>query len=210
VEALSGGPVTVWVRHPEAMPLRRLVPWLESLRSRCDAAGAALWVADRLDVATLIDADGVHLPGHGVGVAEARRWMAATGHPGGLSVPFHATDDAARVAGADIALVSPYGLVAGKGRALGATGIAEQVLRAGTIPVVALGGITCADNVHAVYAAGATGVAVRGLWLEQPDVAAVLAPLRGALDTYHRPVPRDPPLDVPLRRRAPRANTPRP
>ncbi len=50
-------------------------------RRRCAtltrAAGAALLINDRLDVALACDADGVHLPGHSFAVAEARALLGA-------------------------------------------------------------------------------------------------------------------------------------
>ncbi len=200
IEAVLGdGPATVWIRHPEALPLRRLVVWLTALQARCEVAGAALWVADRLDVAARVGAHGVHLPGGGVTAREARRWMESVGHAGGVSVPFHAGDDPDCLLGADVALVSPYGAVTGKGPALGTAGLAEGVRRARPAATVALGGITRAEDVTDVLAAGAAGVAVRGLWLDHPDPAAALRPLREALRAV-----------ATLRPGPPRANTPRP
>lgn len=179
--ALALGPATVWVRRPDALPGPEQLPWLQALRALCLRRGAAMWVADRLDLAACVGADGVHLTSGSVSVEDARRWATAVGGPRGVSVTLHAPDPAARALGADYALVSPFGAVEGKGAALGPAGLATMVDRARPTAVVALGGIRGPAEVEACLDAGAVGVAVRGLWLDAAEVASALRPLHAAL-----------------------------
>lgn len=179
--ALALGPATVWVRRPDALPGPERLPWLRAVRALCSRRGAALWVADRLDLAACVGADGIHLTSGSVSVEDARRWATAVGEPRGVSVTLHAHDAAARALGADYALASPFGAVEGKGAALGPEGLAAMVDRARPSAVIALGGIRGPAEVAACLDAGAVGVAVRGVWLDTAEVASVLGPLHAAL-----------------------------
>lgn len=179
--ALASGPATVWIRRPDALPGPERIPWLRAVRALCQRWGAAMWVADRLDLAVCVGADGVHLTGGSVTVDDARRWATAAGGPRGVSVTLHAHDPAARARGADFALVSPFGAVEGKGAPLGAEGLAALVRSARPSAVIALGGVRGPSEVDACLAAGAVGVAVRGAWLDAAEVTSVLAPLHAAL-----------------------------
>ena len=69
----------------------------------CDAAGAALVINDRVDVALAVGADGVHLGQTDLPIAEARAMIAALGRTMWIGVSTHdvAQVRAARAAGAD-------------------------------------------------------------------------------------------------------------
>src|SRR5512137_290904 len=69
--ALRGGVGAVQVRE-RGLTTRELLALATELRAATRAAGAALLINDRIDVALACDADGVHLPGHSFTVAEAR------------------------------------------------------------------------------------------------------------------------------------------
>jgi thiamine-phosphate pyrophosphorylase len=120
-------------------------------------------VNDRLDVALVCKADGVHLRGDSIAVEAARR-LAPKGFLVGRSV--HGIDDAARAAGADYAIAGTLFPSASKsaGHALlGLDGLRALVAAVG-LPVLAIGGIT-ADRVEDVAATGAAGVAAIGLFM---------------------------------------------
>lgn len=127
-------------------------------RRVCDAAGAALIVNDRIDVALAVGADGVHLGQTDLPLAEARRisrdlWI-------GISTHDLAQVRAACDAGADYLGFGPVFATTTKDRpdpVQGITGLAAAVAAASGRPVVAIGGITPAD-VEDVYRTGASAI----------------------------------------------------
>jgi thiamine-phosphate diphosphorylase len=119
-------------------------------------------VNDRLDVALAAGADGVHLRGDSIPVAAARRMT-----PGGFLVgrSVHTVADAEHSAGADYLIAGTVFPSASKPDArawLGLDGLGA-IVRATTIPVLGIGGITL-DNIEGVAATGAAGVAAVGLF----------------------------------------------
>lgn len=121
-------------------------------------------VNDRLDLARLLEADGVHLGDASVGAADARRlmpdaWLTRAWHVAG-AIP----------EGADALVVSPV-FEARHGRpALGLDPIAAART---AVPIYALGGVT-AEGAASALAAGAAGVAVVGAVLDQDDPRGLL------------------------------------
>lgn len=127
----------------------------------CAAYGAQMLVNDRCDVAIALDADGVHLPSHGLPVYVARR----TGPDWAVGMSCHSIEDViqAEEDGADYVTLSPIFESASKpgyGPAIGIDGLKAAVL-ATNIPIYALGGID-PTRVRACLEAGAFGVAVMG------------------------------------------------
>jgi thiamine-phosphate pyrophosphorylase len=127
-------------------------------------AGAALVIDDRLDVALAAEADGVHLGQADLPLADAR-W-ALRGRPLWIGVSTH---DLAQVrdavaGGADYLGFGPVFATATKANPDPVRGLpllAAAVRAAGSVPVVAIGGIT-ADTAAAVAATGAAAAAVIG------------------------------------------------
>jgi len=156
----GGAQLVVVLREPD-WSARRMVDYGQGLRRATRAVGARLLVADRLDVAHALEADGVHLGRHSVGVLEARRAL------GDVLVTRSAHDDdeltRAVSEGADAVLLSPIFASPGKGSPLGVEGLrrARRSLP-GSIALVALGGVT-PDHVGRCLEAGADAVAsIRG------------------------------------------------
>jgi len=125
----------------------------------CAAFGALLLVNDRCDVAIAVDADGMHLPAHGLPVYVARRTQADWA----VGVSCHSVADVLQAGedGADYVTLSPIFESASKpgyGPALGL-----NVLRAAAaespIPIYALGGMNPAHATESLKA-GAYGIAV--------------------------------------------------
>lgn len=119
-----------------------------------------LLINDRLDVALALDAAGVHLAGHSLPTAQARRVLGAQKL---LGVSTHSVEEAHQAAaeGADFVVFGPVFETPSKlayGPPQGLQHLAA-VIRQVTIPVLAIGGVELA-NLPQVMAAGAYGVAM--------------------------------------------------
>jgi len=174
--ALQGGIRAVQLRERD-LPTRELLALAERLRAVTRAAGAALLINDRIDVALACDADGVHLPAASFAIADAR---ALLGPQRLIGVSTHTPDEvaAAARAGADFAVFGPIYDTPSK-RAYGTPlGLAKfaQVRSAVTLPLFAIGGIDL-GQVEEVRAAGADGIAVIRAILAVPDPARAAADL---------------------------------
>ncbi len=178
--ALAGlppGTAAIQLREKD-LAARDLLELARVLRRICAAAGQALLVNDRLDVALAAGADGVHLPAAGVPPAEARRLLG----PGRLvAVSCHGAAEvaSARQQGADFATFGPVYDTPSK-RAYGPPLGLERLWEASALglPLVGLGGIDLARAAE-VRAAGATGVGAIRAWLEAADPAAAARTLAG-------------------------------
>ncbi len=164
------GSVAVQLRAPELSVSARLALARE-LREETARTGQRLIINDRLDVALLAGADGLHLPEAGLPIEAVRArcpalWLSAARHS--LSTPEGAVPDAWVLS----PVVSPR-----KGRpALGLTKLSAAQEQLGA-PIYALGGIT-ATSAAACLAHGAWGVAVMGAVMEPgEDLPALLAAL---------------------------------
>jgi thiamine-phosphate pyrophosphorylase len=152
----------------------------ERLRTITGRTGALLLVNERVDVAIAAGADGVHLGGGAMAVADARALMP----PGALvGVSTHAPAELA-TSDADYALFGPVWDTPSK-RAFGApqgTARLREAVAAASRPVLAIGGIDAA-HIAAVRAAGAHGVAVIRAILTAEHPAAATRALLAALAT---------------------------
>jgi thiamine-phosphate pyrophosphorylase len=163
---LEGGPLLALARE---------------LREVTRAHGARLLVNDRLDVALAAEADGVHLPADGLPPDAARKLLAVMGLIG-VSAHSPAEVGAARLRGADFALIGPVYDTASKrpyGPPLGLAPLASAA--AAGLPVLAIGGIT-SGRVAEVRRAGAHGIAVSGAVMAARDPAAAVDALLDALE----------------------------
>ncbi|HSU12989.1 thiamine phosphate synthase [Longimicrobium sp.] len=180
--ALRGGAPSIQLRGKD-QAAREQVELARALRVETRAAGALLWVNDRLDVALAAGADGVHLGQDDLPVEAARRIV-----PGGFLIGISAeTAELARAAergGADYVGAGPVyetGSKADAGSAVGCARIA-QVAAAVRIPVVGIGGIAAA-NAGEVVRAGAAGVAVISAVMRAADPEAATRELLRAATT---------------------------
>lgn len=157
---------------------RELLALALAVGKACAEARQLFLVNDRLDVAILVGADGVHLPSAGVPVSDARRLL---GPAKLIGRSCHSRDEveAARGAGADYATFSPIHDTPSKrqyGPPLGLDALREAA--ALELPLVALGGIT-AENAPEALGAGAVGVAAIRAWLVGDDPASAVRALLG-------------------------------
>jgi thiamine-phosphate pyrophosphorylase len=139
--ALRGGVRAVQLREKD-LPAAELLPLAQELRTLTRAFNARLLINDRIDVALAVDADGVHLGGHSLPVAIARRLL---GPEKLIGVSTHHPDDiaAATATGADFATFGP--VFATPSKAVYGPPLGLEALRAACavspLPIFALGGI---------------------------------------------------------------------
>ena len=178
LEGCRPGLVGVQLRAKHASD-RQLVQWGRELREATRASGSTLAVNRRVDVAQIVDADGVHLPELGLPIAAIReRWpeLPMTG----VSRHDRAGLMAAEQDRATYAFLSPVFKVPGKAQPIGIHGFQNQIAHVG-IPTYALGGIQARDC-GPLLAAGAFGVAIRRAIYEATQPAEALAEFMRELD----------------------------
>jgi thiamine-phosphate pyrophosphorylase len=140
-------------------------------------------INDRLDVAIAAGADGVHLRGDSFPVAAARR-IAPAHFLIGRSV--RTTADAIAAAGADYLIAGTVFPSASKGGAtswMGHDGL-RAIVRATTVPVLAIGGVTL-ERLPEVAATGAAGIAAISLFVDSP-ASDIVAAVRRQFDSAKR------------------------
>jgi thiamine-phosphate pyrophosphorylase len=174
--ALRGGVGAVQLRE-RGLETRALLELAIALRQATRAAGAALLINDRIDVALACDADGVHLPGHSFAVADAR---ALLGPPADRCLDASPRRGRGRRRGRRRLRRLRAHLrdaVEGHVRRAAGTRRARPCPAAAALPLFAIGGVD-ADTAAAVRDAGADGVAVIRAVLAAPDPAAAARALR--------------------------------
>jgi thiamine-phosphate pyrophosphorylase len=163
--ALAGGADLIQVREPD-LDARTLVQTLRSLFAAVPGSATRVLVNDRVDVATITGAAGVHLTERSVSVGDARalqppaaRWVI------GRSV--HDTAGAGTHHAADYLLAGTVQHSASKPegwRGLGWDGLAAIVKAAAGRPVVAIGGLG-PEHAGEILRVGAVGLAGIGCFL---------------------------------------------
>ncbi|MBW2375983.1 MAG: thiamine phosphate synthase [Deltaproteobacteria bacterium] len=170
LEGCRPGLVGVQLRAKHASD-RQLVQWGRELREATRASGSTLAVNRRVDVAQIVDADGVHLPELGLPIAAIReQWpeLPMTG----VSRHDRAGLMAAKQDRATYAFLSPVFKVPGKAQPIGIHGFRRAIADVG-IPTYALGGIGDHDW-KALLGAGAFGVAIRRAIYAAPEPSEAL------------------------------------
>lgn len=180
--AVQGGARAVQLRN-KGDSARELLALGRDLRALTREAGALLFVNDRLDVALALDADGVHVGPDDLPVGAVR----AVAPPGFLIGRSADEPEVARRAveeGADYIGCGAVYATSTKpdaGDVIGLEGLG-RVVRAVSVPVVGIGGITVERSVD-VARTGAAGVAVVGALMgaaRPAEVAqALLSPFGG-------------------------------
>ena len=188
-EALAGGAPTIQLRLKSASA-RELLEAAQTLMPVVRSAGALFIVNDRLDVALAAGADGVHLGPDDLPVKDVRRAADARAVDAdarsGVADTFivgystDTTDEAARAEaeGADYLGVGAVYATANKsdaGDVIGLKGL-RRVVKAVSIPVVAIGGIT-PERAPAVAKTGACGSATIGAVMSAAEPAEAVREL---------------------------------
>ena len=181
-EALAGGAPTIQLRLKSASA-RELLEAAQTLMPIVRSAGALFIVNDRLDVALAAGADGVHLGPDDLPVKDVRRVADARSGVADTFIVGYSTDttdEAARAEaeGADYLGVGAVYATANKsdaGDVIGLKGL-RRVVKAVSIPVVAIGGIT-PERAPAVAKTGACGSATIGAVMSAAEPAEAVREL---------------------------------
>jgi thiamine-phosphate pyrophosphorylase len=175
-EAIHGGVNVVQLREKD-LPASELYAVARQLRGVCGSR-ALLLINDRVDVALISGADGVHLGERSVPVAAARKLLPPSMLVGRSVHSVNAAREAEQD-GADYVLVGTVFASPSHPEVEPAgVGMLESVRSRIGIPVLGIGGIT-PENVGGCWQAGADGVAVQSAILRADDprrVATLLAP----------------------------------
>jgi thiamine-phosphate pyrophosphorylase len=174
---LSANPIALQIRGKDRSA-RELFDVARAVMPLTTAARCPLIVNDRLDVALAAGADGVHLGQDDLPLALARK-LAPPGFSIGVSTHSLAEALDAEQGGASLIGFGPVFATATKANPSPVQGIAAlaAVVRAVSIPVVAIGGITAA-NIHEVARTGcaaATSIAAVLLAEDRAAAAATIA-----------------------------------
>jgi thiamine-phosphate pyrophosphorylase len=169
--ALAGGARVLQYRNKSASAALRLEQ-ARTLLARCRERRVPLIINDDLDLATALDADGLHL-GSEDGALAAARLRLGPGKLLGASC-YNRLDHALAAArdGADyVAFGSFFPSSVKPGAVHAPLALLREAKQRLALPVVAIGGITL-DHARQLIAAGADGVAVISALFGAPDIRA--------------------------------------
>ena len=170
--ALKGG-VDILQLREKTMPANRIIELGKKIKLLCAEYGATFIVNDRVDIAYVLEADGVHLGQDDMDVESARKIL---GNNAIIGVSTHAPEQAQKAVadGADYIGMGPVFTTPTKpGRKSVGLEYVEWVSNNIDIPAFAIGGID-PDNVNEVIAHGAKRIAVVRAIInaENPEYAA--------------------------------------
>ncbi len=175
-EALQAGVTLVQYREKNG-PGKGMLEKARKLIALCHKYNVPLLVNDRLDIALLSGADGVHLGQDDIPVAEARR-MAGEDFIIGATAHNVEEAQAAEAVGADyLGCGAVFATTTKKDTvSLGLDGL-RFIRQAVRIPIVGIAGIT-AQNFGVVLDTGANGIAVASAILGAPDITDAVTKLK--------------------------------
>ncbi|WP_281887904.1 thiamine phosphate synthase [Paenibacillus sp. YYML68] len=179
--AIEGGVTIVQLREKKAQ-LRDVLQAGRAIRELCREQGVLFVVNDRVDVALLLEADGVHVGQDDLPALEARRLL---GPDAIIGVSAGTMEEAewAVAQGADYLGVGAIYSTLTKsdaGAPIGTGLLQELKQRWPQLPMVGIGGVD-ADNAAAVIESGADGVAVVSAITKQQDARAAAERLAEAV-----------------------------
>ena len=184
--AVAGGATLIQLRDKHGST-RRMIEEARAIHAALAGTGVPLVINDRVDVALVSEADGVHVGQDDMRVEDARRLLGPKAIIG-LSIKTVALANAAPIDALDYVGVGGVYATTSKdnpNRPIGVDGLRDIVAafraRKRDLAVCAIAGID-AGNAAAVIAAGADGVAVISALSMKPDPQAAARALRGVVD----------------------------
>jgi thiamine-phosphate pyrophosphorylase len=168
---IAGGATCIQLREKD-FTARELMEAGRLIRRMTAESGVAYIVNDRVDIAILTQADGVHLGQKDISVTDARKIM---GTSAWIGVSTHSEEEAVRAEreGADYIGVGPMRDTRTKTDTepvIGPDGLA-RIRRSVRLPIVAIGGIDLED-IDRLIGAGADAIAVISALYREDDVEA--------------------------------------
>ena len=184
-QALAAGVRAFQLREKD-LPTRDLCHLAEKLLAKTRAAGAALLINDRVDVAMALSADGVHLTRRSLPPEESRQLL---GQERLIGVSCHSLADVREAVDgrADFVVLGPIFETPSKA-AYGpplTTALLREARAMTRLPILAIGGIQ-EKRVPEVMAAGADGIAVISAVMAAPDPGQASADLLAAIAAARR------------------------
>lgn len=178
---LAGGATVIQFRDKE-MEDSEAIEVCRKIYELTKKKGIPFIVNDRVEVARIVQADGVHLGQEDQSLDFARKILNQN-QIIGISVETVEQAIKAEKEGADYLGVGPIYPTATKldaGRALGVTRL-KEIKEAVNIPVIAIGGID-EDNLEEVLRAGADGIAVISAVVGAPDITQACRKLKSKIE----------------------------
>lgn len=157
---LDGGARLLQLRA-KTLPSRDFLALADAVVAAARGGGASIIINDRVDIAKLAGAAGVHVGQDDLSPAAARRLLGDAAIVGFSTHTIEQVEAAVREPVSYVAVGPVFGTQS-KDTGYGAVGldlVTAAARIAGTLPVVAIGGITI-ENASSVIAAGAASVAV--------------------------------------------------
>jgi len=183
---VAGGATLIQLRDKHGAT-RQMIEEARAIKAALAGSGVALVVNDRVDVAQIAGADGVHVGQEDMRVEDAR-WLLGPNAIIGLSIKTVALANAAPLEHLDYVGVGGVYATTSKDnpdKPIGVDGLREIVAafraRRHSLPICGIAGIE-AGNAAAVIEAGADGVAVISALSMKPDPEAAARELRGVVD----------------------------
>ncbi|MGH2574619.1 MAG: thiamine phosphate synthase [Ignavibacteria bacterium] len=175
--AIRGGADMIQLRDKK-MSTGELVVTAKRIKKLCDKSNVTFIVNDRVDIALISDADGVHLGKEDIPVSEARKLLGRNKIIGGTA---HNVKEALQVEkdGVDYIGFGHIFPTLTKLKTTQPQGLERlaEVIRLISIPVLAIGGINT-ENVNKVILSGAYGVALIGSVVKSDNPVETVSELR--------------------------------
>jgi thiamine-phosphate pyrophosphorylase len=188
--ALEGGVKAIQLREKD-LSVRELLAMAQELRAVTREFGAKLFINDRLDVATLVGADGIHLGGQSMPVESVRK---VVGKNMQIAVSTHSVAEAktAQDGGADFITYGPIFTTPSKAKYGDPVGVKSirDIKKEISIPIYAIGGIN-SGNMLQVMSAGADGIALISAIMTAEDIRKTAAAYDKALTAISKVVCTD-------------------
>ncbi|WP_235941692.1 thiamine phosphate synthase [Paenibacillus puerhi] len=182
--AIAGGVTMLQLREKTA-PLRQVLEVGGAIRKACREHGVAFIVNDRVDLALLLEADGVHVGQDDLPALEVRRLLGPDAIIGVSAGSMEEAEWAVSQKADYLGVGAIYSTVTkgDAGAPIGTELIGQLKSRWPHLPLVGIGGISSA-NAEAVLQAGADGIAVVSAIARQSDPAAAASRLAGMVKRF--------------------------